>query len=96
MRQKLFCVYIMTNDTGTTLYVGITSDLPGRVYQHKQKLADGFTKKYQIDKLVWYEVHDTAESAISREKKLKGSSRKRKLDLINHLNPEWRDLYEEL
>ncbi|MDV2989569.1 MAG: GIY-YIG nuclease family protein [Dehalogenimonas sp.] len=94
--DKLFCVYILANKTGTALYVGVTSNLPGRVYQHKEKMADGFTKKYRIDKLVWYEVHETAESAISREKKLKGSSRQRKINLINELNPEWKDLYTDL
>ena len=96
MNEKVFCVCIMTNPTNTVTYTGVTSDLPGRVFIHKNKLVDGFTSRYNINKLVYYEVHETAESAISREKKLKGSSRARKVSLINSLNPQWKDLYEEI
>ena len=96
MNEKSFCVYIMSNQTNTVTYTGVTSDLPGRVFIHKNKLVDGFTSRYNINKLVYYEAHESAESAINREKKLKGSSRARKVALINSLNPEWCDLYDEL
>jgi len=96
MNEKTFRIYIMANQTNTVTYTGVTSDLPGRVFIHKNKLVDGFTSRYNINKLVYYEVHETAESAISREKKLKGSSRARKVALVNTMNPQWQDLYEEL
>ena len=78
------------------LYTGVTNDLKRRVYEHKGKLAEGFTKKYNVTKLVYYEVFDEIEDAILREKQIKGGSRRRKLELINSMNKEWRDLYEEL
>jgi putative endonuclease len=86
----------MTNKGNSTLYTGITNDLKRRIYEHKEKLVEGFTKKYNITKLVYYEIYDDAESAISREKQIKGGSRQNKLDLINGMNPNWHDLYEEL
>lgn len=86
----------MTNARNTVLYVGVTNDLARRVYQHKEKLAKGFTSKYNISKLVYYEVLGGAEEAIAREKKLKGGSRQGKIDLINGLNPAWKDLYPEI
>ena len=89
-------VYILFNKRNGTLYVGVMSNLVKRIYEHKNKLVDGFTKKYGIDKLGYYEVYDDIASAIIREKKLKGTSRKKKLDLIETINPNWQDLYEEL
>ena len=86
----------MTNIENGTLYIGVTSDLVRRVYEHKNKLNDGFTKKYELSKLVYYEIYDNIETAITREKQLKGGSRKRKLDLINKFNKTWKDLYEDI
>jgi len=86
----------MTTPRNAVLYTGVTSDLVRRVYEHKHKLADGFTKKYNVTKLVYYEVCEDAESAIAREKQIKAGSRQKKVDLINAMNREWRDLYEEL
>ncbi len=88
--------YILFNKRNGTLYIGVTSNLLKRVFEHKNKLADGFTKKYNIDKLAYYEVYDDIEEAIIREKKLKGASRKKKLELIEMNNPEWLDLYDEI
>lgn len=88
--------YILFNKRNGTLYIGVTSNLVKRVYEHKNKLVDGFTKKYNIDKLGYYEVFDDIEEAIIREKKLKGASRKKKLELIEMNNPEWLDLYDEI
>ena len=89
-------VYIMTNKNNTVLYTGVTSDLKKRVYQHKAKLIDGFTKKYNIDKLVCFEIFEDMYNAISREKQIKDGPRQRKIDLINSMNKEWKDLYDEL
>jgi len=91
-----YYVYIMTNKRNTVLYIGVTNDLKRRVYEHKEKMADGFTKKYNITKLVYYDVCEEIQSAISREKQLKADSRQRKIELVNGVNKEWRDLYEEL
>ena len=90
------CVYILTNERNGTLYTGVTSDLPRRIWEHKTKVAKGFTEKYGLDKLVWYEMHLTMESAIQREKIVKKWKRKYKLKTIEAMNPDWRDLYEEL
>jgi len=95
MSEK-FYVYIMTNKRNTVLYTGVTNDLKRRVYEHKEKLADGFTKKYNITKLVHYEVSEDIESAILREKQIKAGSRQKKIDLVNSQNKEWADLYELL
>jgi putative endonuclease len=86
----------MTNNGNTVLYTGVTSDLKRRIYEHKEKLAEGFTKKYNITKLVYYEVFQDIENAILREKQIKAGSRQKKIDLINGMNKGWRDLYEEL
>jgi len=86
----------MTNNHNTTLYTGVTGNLKKRVYEHKHKLADGFTKKYNIIKLVYYEVHDDPTHAIQREKQIKGGSRRKKLDLIENFNPAWEDLYDTI
>jgi len=91
-----YYVYIMTNRKNTVLYIGVTNGLKRRVYEHKEKMADGFTKKYNITKLVYYEVCQEVQSAISREKQLKAGSRQRKVELVNGMNREWRDLYDEL
>ena len=94
--EKQFYIYIMTNKNHTVLYTGITNDIKRRVYEHKQKLVEGFTKRYNVTKLVYFEVFSEAYNAIAREKQIKGGSRQKKLDLINRLNPSWNDLYGEL
>jgi len=88
-------VYIMTNRKDGVLYTGVTSNLIGRVYQHREKRS-GFSARYRCDKLVWFEMHGDMYSAISREKQIKAGSRARKIALIETANPEWRDLYAEL
>ena len=94
--KRQYYIYIMTNSTNNVIYAGVTNNLKRRVYEHKQKLIKGFTKKYGISKLVYYEVFEDIENAILREKQVKGGSRKKKIDLVNVMNKEWRDLYEEL
>jgi putative endonuclease len=94
--EKQYYVYILANATNVALYIGVTSDLKRRIYEHKRKLAKGFAEQYSIDKLVYYEVYQDPENAILREKRLKGSSRARKNRLVASLNPQWRDLYEEI
>ena len=93
---KSFYVYILSSKRNGTLYIGVTSDLIKRAWEHKNKLAEGFTEKYGIDKLVYYEQFQDAESALRREKRLKKYNRKWKIDLIEKSNPDWKDLYEEL
>ncbi len=93
---KQYCVYILTNEYNTVLYTGVTGDLRKRVYQHREKLVGGFTNFYNVTKLVFYEVTDDVNVAIAREKQIKAGSRQNKIDLVNGMNPEWRDLYEEL
>jgi len=88
-----YYVYIMTNRSGT-LYAGVTNDLQRRVYEHKQKLLDGFTKKYNIDMLAYYGETDDVEAAICREKQIKAWRRSKKVALIESMNPQWRDLSE--
>jgi putative endonuclease len=88
---KQFCVYIMSNKS-RTLYTGVTNDLERRVYEHKKKLVPGFTAKYKIDRLVYYEVTQDINAAISREKQIKGWLRAKKIALIESANPDWRDL----
>ena len=87
-----YYVYIMSNDINTVLYTGFTSNLKGRVYEHKEKIVDGFTKKYNVTKLVYYEVCESREGALWREKQIKGGSRQKKVDLIDNLNKKWEDL----
>lgn len=89
-------IYILTNKNNTVLYTGVTSNIKQRIYDHKTKKYPGFTKKYNIDKLVYYERFDRIENAILREKKIKGWRRKRKDELINSMNPNWEDLSESL
>ncbi|HQX28270.1 MAG TPA: GIY-YIG nuclease family protein [Alphaproteobacteria bacterium] len=79
-----------------TLYVGMTSSLPKRIWEHKNKIVEGFSQKYDLDKLVYYEVHENAESAIKREKRLKKWDRKWKIELIQKQNPDWQDLFETI
>lgn len=94
--MKQPCVYLLASKRNGTLYVGVTSDLLKRIWQHKNHLIEGFTKKYRVDKLMWFEQHETMESAICREKALKEWKRAWKMDLIEKHNPEWQDLYESL
>jgi len=91
MNSRQSYVYIVTNRS-KTLYTGVTTDLLRRVYQHKQKLVEGFTKKYNLTKLIYYETADDIRTAIQREKQIKGWLRRRKIDLIESVNPRWVDL----
>ncbi len=94
--DRLPCVYILARASHSTLYTGVSSDLPGRIYQHREGLVAGFTRRYGIKRLVWFEVHETMESAILREKRIKRWPRAWKYDLIHSINPTWRDLAEDL
>ena len=94
--ERQYYIYIMTNKNNAVLYTGVTNDLKRRAYEHKEKLVDGFTKKYNIVKLVYYEVFSDIENAILREKQIKGGSRTKKIELIENMNKEWKDLYDEL
>ena len=93
---RQYCIYILTNKHNNILYTGITGDIQKRIYEHKTKAVAGFTKKYNVDKLVYYEIFEDPENAILREKQIKSGSRQKKIDLINNFNKEWRDLYEEI
>ena len=90
--NKTYVVYIMTNYSETSLYIGVTSNLPKRVWEHKNKVVEGFTEKYNVDKLVYFETTDSIESAIKREKQLKNWHRQWKINLIKENNPNFRDL----
>jgi len=92
MRTKQYFIYIMTNKLNTALYAGLTNDLIRRIYEHKNKLIRGFTSKYNVTKLVYYENYNNINDAIAREKQIKGGSRKKKMDLIKKMNPEFKDL----
>jgi putative endonuclease len=94
--DKQYYVYILASKKNGTLYVGITNDLIKSVYQHKEKLVEGFTKKYDVDKLVYFEVFRDPENAIKREKRIKFYKRKWKINLIEKSNPGWKDLYRDL
>jgi putative endonuclease len=94
--DKQCYVYIMTNNNNTVLYTGVTSDLRLRAFQHRQRLCKGFTRKYNIVKLVYYEILQDPYNAIAREKQIKAGSRKKKTELIESMNPEWKDLYDTL
>ena len=93
--MKQPCVYIMVNKKNGTLYIGVTSDLIKRVHEHKSNLLSGFTQKYNCKNLVYYEPFETMEFAILREKQLKSGSRRKKISLIESLNPRWYDLYDD-
>jgi len=86
----------MTNKNNSVLYTGVTNNLVKRVYEHKEKLIKGFTSKYNANKLVWFAETSSIEEAIKREKQIKAGSRQKKIDLINSMNPEWKDLYEDI
>lgn len=94
--MKAGYVYMLSNRYRGTLYIGVTSDLIKRIWQHREKLLEGFTKRYNLTRLVWYEIHDTIESAIMTEKKLKNRERHLKIAIIERMNPEWHDLYQEI
>lgn len=94
--KKQFYVYILASQRNGTLYIGITSHLTRRVCEHKQKVVESFTKKYGVNKLVYYEVHASAEAAITREKRLKKWNRAWKLKLIEDMNPSWLDLWQDI
>jgi putative endonuclease len=94
--EKRGYIYILTNNNNSTLYIGVTSNLQKRIHQHKNHLVDGFSKKYNLVKLVYYEIIDSMYEAIKREKQLKAGSRKKKIELINLKNPNWNDLFQEI
>ena len=94
--EKEFCVYILASNRNGTLYIGVTSNLIQRVWQHQEKQVEGFAKKYEVQKLVWFEQHENAESAIIREKQIKKWNRDWKIRLIEETNPYWNDLYSSL
>jgi len=96
MRDMICCVYILTNKSHTVLYTGVTSNLGKRVHEHKTKIVPGFTSRYNVDKLVYYETTDDIQAAIAREKQIKAGSRQKKIALIESMNPEWKDLTEDL
>ena len=96
MQERLSFIYILTNKYNKVLYTGVTSDLKKRIWEHREKLVDSFTKRYNVTKLVYYEVFADIRDAIVREKQIKAGSRQKKIDLITGMNPEWRDLYEDL
>jgi putative endonuclease len=96
MEARQPCVYILANRRNGTLYVGVTSNLPGRIWQHRNDADEGFTSRYGVHVLVWFEVHETMESAIVREKAVKEWKRAWKVELIQRSNPDWRDLYDDI
>ena len=94
--KKQPSVYILASKRNGTLYIGVTSDLVKRIWEHKNNMVEGFTKRYDVHRLVWYELHDSMNSAIIREKRLKNWKRKWKLELIEKGNPKWLDLYYKI
>jgi putative endonuclease len=94
--NKQPAVYILASKRNGTLYIGVTSDLVKRIWEHRNNMVEGFTKRYNVHRLVWYELHESMESAITREKRLKDWKRKWKLDLIESNNPSWQDLYHKI
>ena len=90
------CVYLLASKRNGTLYAGVTSNLVKRVWEHKNNIVEGFTRKYEVHTLVWYEVHETMESAIQREKAIKHWKRAWKIKVIEEINPQWQDLYTDL
>ena len=95
MSKKEYCVYIMTNRYNTTLYTGVTNNLQRRLIEHRNGSKGSFTGKYRIHKLVYFEITDSVQAAILREKQIKGGSRRKKIELIESINPLWKDLYDE-
>lgn len=96
MKEKIPCVYILASKKNGTLYTGVTSDLVRRVYEHKNNLVKGFTEKYGVHLLVYYEIGESMFGTIEREKQIKSGSRKKKIMLIESINPNWNDLYKEI
>ena len=94
--DKQPAVYILASKRNGTLYIGVTSDLVKRIWEHKNNIVEGFTRRYGVHQLVWYEIHENMESAIEREKRLKDWKRKWKLALIEKTNPGWQDLYNTI
>ena len=94
--ERLPCVYILASRQNGTLYTGVTSNLPKRIWEHKNNMVEGFTNKYGIHILVWYEVHETMDSAILREKRIKKWKREWKIRMLEKNNPQWRDLYPDI
>lgn len=94
--NSMYYIYIMTNKYNKVLYTGVTNNLIRRVYEHKNKLVEGFTSKYNIDKLVYYDCAESIISAIEREKQIKGWTKQKKINIIEAMNPEWKDLYESI
>jgi len=92
MRDNNYCIYILTNWSNKVLYIGVTNNLQRRLYEHKNKLIDGFTKKYNLNKLVYYECFSNINDAIRREKELKKWRREKKNNLVENMNPDWKDL----
>lgn len=95
-RERIPCVYLLCNRSRGTLYIGVTSDLPARIWQHRNDAADGFSNRYQLHTLAWWEVHSTMDSAILREKALKAWKRLWKIQLVESSNPYWRDLSADI
>lgn len=96
MSLKYSYVYILTNKVNSVFYTGVTNNLIKRVWQHKNKVADGFTSKYNLNKLVYFEIFEDMNESIKREKQIKGGSRQKKIDLIIKENPEYKDLYDQI
>ena len=96
MRERRPCVYILASRRHGTLYIGVTSNLPARIWQHRNDQVAGFTREHGVHDLVWFEMHDTMASAISREKAIKQWKRGWKIELIERTNPTWRDLYDTI
>ncbi len=91
-----YYIYIMTNKLNRVLYTGVTNDLKRRCFEHREKFVKGFTSRYNVNKLVYYEIFEDPENAITREKQIKGGSRAKKIELVKKLNPDWKDLYDEI
>ena len=96
MQSQDYYVYILTNQASTVLYTGVTRDLKRRVFEHRNNLVPGFTSRFRVHRLVYYEIGGDIMGAIEREKAIKGGSRRRKLELVNEFNPTWRDLYDDI
>lgn len=96
MKTKQYYIYMMTNYTNNVIYTGVTNDIIRRIYEHKNQLVKGFTSRYNVNKLVYFEPFDDIKSAITREKQIKAGSRQKKIDLIIKDNPEFKDLYQEI
>lgn len=94
-KYKKYYVYLLTNKNNTVIYTGVTNDIERRIMEHKQGLTRGFTWRYNVHKLVYFEEYNDIEIAIAREKQIKAGSRKKKIDMIQSMNPSWRDLYED-